>query len=72
MAKGDALRGMLQAGLIGSALTDVCWFTPVLVILLGTLGLGAPTAWLDFALLPTMATFLMLAAYALYRRRAAQ
>ena len=72
MAKGDAPRGMLQAGLIGSTLTAVCWFTPVLVILLGTLGLGAPAAWLDFVLLPTLATFLMLAAYALYRRRPAQ
>ena len=36
------------AGLIGTFLVLLCWATPILVILLGTLGLGAITGYLDF------------------------
>tara|TARA_Y100001934_G_scaffold192990_1_gene227598 strand:+ start:439 stop:657 length:219 start_codon:yes stop_codon:yes gene_type:complete len=72
MAKGDAVSGMLKADLIGTVLTAVCCFTPFLVIFRGTLGLGAPAAWLGFVLLPPLATFLIPTAYALYRRRGAR
>ncbi len=71
-AKDDATSRLLKVGLIGTALTAVCCFTPVLVVLLGALGLGAAVAWLDFVLLPTLAAFLILTAYALYRRRGAR
>jgi mercuric ion transport protein len=38
--------------------------TPILVILLGTLGLGAITGYLDFVLIPVLAVFLGLTFYA--------
>lgn len=47
------------AGLIGTFLVLLCWATPILVILLGTLGLGAITGYLDFVLIPVLAVFLV-------------
>lgn len=46
------------AGLIGTFLVLLCCATPILVILLGTLGLGAITGYLDFVLIPVLAVFL--------------
>lgn len=61
----------LRTGILGSAIAAVCCFTPVLVVLLGTLGLSAWLVWLDYVLLPALAVFLGITVYGLvlYRRR---
>ena len=48
------VRNLLTLGVAGTALSAVCCFTPLLVITLGVLGLGAWVAWLDFVLLPAL------------------
>ncbi len=62
---------ILKVGLIGSVIAALCCFTPVLVILLGALGLSALVGWLDVVLLPALAIFVGLTIYALLRRRRA-
>ena len=59
---------LLRLGIIGSVVAALCCFTPVLVVLLGVLGLSALTGYLDYVLLPALAFFLGLTAYALVRR----
>jgi hypothetical protein len=57
-------KRLLWTGLIGSGLVALCCFTPILVVLLGLVGLGAITGYLDAVLFPTLAVFLGLAVYA--------
>ncbi|OGA01559.1 MAG: hypothetical protein A3I00_00870 [Betaproteobacteria bacterium RIFCSPLOWO2_02_FULL_64_12] len=59
---------LLRTGIIGTAAAALCCFTPVLVILLGTVGLSALTGYLDIVLLPALIFFVGLTAYAVYRR----
>lgn len=59
---------LMTFGLAGAALTAFCCFTPILVGLLGLVGLGAVTGYLDYMLLPALAGFLGLALYGLSRR----
>jgi mercuric ion transport protein len=66
-SRGD--RKLLAFGLIGTVVTALCCFTPLLVVLIGTLGLLALKGWLDFVLLPTLAGFIALTAYALWRNQ---
>ncbi|MDH3739741.1 MAG: mercury resistance system transport protein MerF, partial [Alphaproteobacteria bacterium] len=46
---------LLKIGVIGTIGTGLCCFTPILVILLTTIGLSAIIGWLDFVLLPALA-----------------
>ena len=64
-------KRLLWTGLIGSGVVALCCVTPILVVLLGVVGLGAITGYLDFVLLPALAVFLGLAAYAGARQRQA-
>lgn len=60
---------LLGIGLAGTVVAALCCFTPVLVILLGAVGLSSLVgAWLDMVLLPILAAFLGLTIYALYLR----
>lgn len=61
-------KKLLLTGVVGAAVVAVCCFTPVLVILLGAIGLSAWLGWLDYVLLPALAIFLAVIAYALVRR----
>jgi mercuric ion transport protein len=63
-------RKLLGIGIGGAALTALCCFTPLPVLVLGALGLGAWLGWLDSVLLPLLVLFLALAAYAALRRHA--
>lgn len=67
MARNDTL---LRTGVVGTAVAALCCFTPALVVLLGAVGLSAVTGYLDYVLLPALAAFVGLTAYALWRRRA--
>lgn len=60
---------LLRTGLIGTVIAALCCFTPVLVILLGIVGLSALAGWLDLILLPALAIFAGLTIYALWRRK---
>lgn len=60
---------LLKTGLIGSIVMVICCFTPVLVILLGALGLSAYVAGLDFILLPALGICLVILIVALVRRK---
>jgi mercuric ion transport protein len=60
---------LLQIGIIGTVLAAICCFTPVLVILLGAIGLSAIVGWLDVVLLPVLVIFIGITGYALWRRK---
>ncbi len=60
---------LLKTGLIGSVVTALCCFTPVLMVLLGVVGLGVITGYLDYVLLPSLGVFLGITVYALVRTR---
>ena len=49
--------------------TALCCFTPLLVALLGVVGLSAVVGKLDYVLLPAMAIFLAVIIYGLAKRR---
>ena len=59
---------LFKVGLIGTVITALCCFTPLLVVLLGTVGVSAALGWLDVVLLPALTAFLGITAYALWRR----
>ena len=61
-------RTILRVGLFGSVIAALCCFTPVLVVLLGVVGLSTLTGYLDLVLLPALAFFIGLTIYALWRR----
>jgi len=53
----------LVLGVIGTALTCLACLTPVAVLALGAIGLGAWTGRLDLFLLPLLLGFVVLAVY---------
>ena len=67
-------RTILRTGIVGSAIAAVCCFTPLLVVLLGAVGLSAWLGWLDYVLFPALAFFLAMTAYGVYlwRKNAAE
>lgn len=62
-------RKLLGIGIVGAALAALCCFTPVLVILLGVVGLSAMLGWIDYVLFPALTVFSALTGYAVWRRR---
>jgi len=62
-------KHLFRTGIIGTAITAVCCFTPALVILLGTVGLSAALVWLDYILFPALMLFIGITIYALIPRR---
>lgn len=48
-------RTLVRTGTIGAIIAAICCATPVLVILLGAVGLSALTGYLDYVLLPALA-----------------
>lgn len=61
-------NGLLKTGLIGSVIAAICCFTPVLIVMLGVVGLGAITGYLDYVLLPGLVVFVGITIYALVRK----
>ncbi len=60
---------LLSIGIIGTIITALCCFTPLLVWVLPIFGLTAIIAYLDIFLLPALAIFMIVAGYALWQRR---
>lgn len=63
---------LLQIGIVGTVIAALCCFTPVLVILFGAVGLSAAVGYLDIVLLPSLAIFLVITGYALWKRSKTQ
>ncbi|HMB77520.1 MAG TPA: mercury resistance system transport protein MerF [Kiloniellaceae bacterium] len=63
---------LLLVGIIGTVVAAICCFTPVLVILLVTVGLSAAVGYLDVILIPILVIFLTITGYALWRRKTAK
>jgi len=61
--------GLLKFAVSGAIIAALCCFTPVLVVLLGVVGLSALTGYLDYVLFPALGFFVLLTLYALWRRR---
>jgi len=59
---------LVRTGIIGAVVAALCCFTPVLVVLLGALGLSALTGYLDVVIMPALAFFVGLILYTQYRR----
>lgn len=62
-------KKVMWTGGIGAVIAAVCCFSPVLVILLGAVGLSALTGYLDYVLFPALALCIALIGYGLYKRR---
>ena len=65
-------NSLLKIGIVGSVIAAVCCFTPVLVLLLGAIGLSALVGVLDYVLLPILFMFIAITGYALWKRKAVQ
>ena len=61
-------KTLLRVSVIGTVLVALCCFTPILVVLLGTLGLTALTGYLDYVLLPALVFSIGLTCYAVWRK----
>ena len=61
-------RSLLQIGVIGTIVTAICCFTPLLVILLGAIGLSSAIGLLDIVLLPALGLFIVITGYGLWKR----
>lgn len=59
---------LLTTGVIGTVIAALCCFTPVLVILLGAVGLSALVGYLDFVLLPALFIFIGITIFAIWRK----
>lgn len=62
-------KTLLKVGVVGTIVGALCCFTPVLVVLLGAVGLSAVIGYLDVVLLPALAIFVGITAYAVWRMR---
>ncbi|WP_336367724.1 mercury resistance system transport protein MerF [Marinobacter sp. C2H3] len=62
-------KRLLRLSIIGTVLVALCCFTPILVILLGAVGLATLTGYLDYVLLPALMFFIGLTIYALWRKK---
>ncbi|KNX40044.1 hypothetical protein ROE7235_03569 [Roseibaca ekhonensis] len=65
-------RKLIATGIVGTVIVALCCFTPILVVLLGAVGLSAWLGWLDYVLLPALAFFVVLTVYAVWRRQRRQ
>lgn len=62
-------KTLLRTSVIGTIFVALCCFTPILVILLGTVGLATLTGYLDLILLPALVVFIGLTVYAVWRKK---
>ena len=65
-------RNLLGTGIVGTVVAAICCFTPLLVVILGTLGLSAWVAGLDQVLFPLLAFFAAITLFAFLRMRGAK
>mgnify|MGYP003385219948 CR=1 FL=1 len=66
----ESRKRWVWIGGIGAGVAALCCFTPVLVLLLGAVGLAALTGYLDYVLLPVLLVSLGILVYGLSGPRA--
>jgi len=59
---------LLKTGIIGTVIAALCCFTPILVVLVGVVGLSAIVGYLDYVLFPALAVFVLITIYAVIHR----
>ena len=62
-------RKLLITGITGTIIAALCCFTPLLVVLVASVGLSAVVGYLDFVLLPALGFFVILTVYAVLRKK---
>lgn len=62
-------RNLFRFGALGTLIAALCCFSPLLVVLLGAIGLSSLVGWLDYVLLPALLISAGVTVYALVRRR---
>ena len=62
----------MRVGVVGTVVAAICCFTPVLVVLLGAIGLAGAVGLLDYVLFPSLALFLGVLVYALWKCQTAR
>jgi len=60
---------LLKTGIIGSLIAAICCVTPVLVVLMGAMGVAAFIGYLDYVLMPALVVFLGITAYAFFGKK---
>ncbi|MCP4998569.1 MAG: mercury resistance system transport protein MerF [Hyphomicrobiales bacterium] len=60
---------LLSIGIVGTVVSALCCFTPILVWLLPSIGFSVIIGYLDIVLLPALAIFILVTGYALWRRQ---
>lgn len=65
MSKGP----YIWTGGVGTAVAAICCFMPVLVVLLGSIGLSAWVGWIDYVIFPALAVFAGVLGHGLFLRR---
>lgn len=60
---------IVKTGIVGTVIAAICCATPVLVVVLGAIGLSAWVGVLDYVLFPALAVFLGITGYGLWRRQ---
>lgn len=60
---------LLRIGIVGSIVSALCCFSPVLVVGLTAIGLVSVLGWIDYVVLPSLAIFFTLTVYALWKRK---
>lgn len=61
-------KRLLRFGVIGTVITALCCFTPILVILVAAVGLSWAVGYLDYVLFPGLFVFIGITIYAVWRR----
>lgn len=61
-------RKRLTTGLVGTGVTLLCCFTPVLFVIFGVIGLSAIAGWIPYVVMPLLGFFILLTIYALVER----
>jgi len=56
-------------GIVGTIVTALCCFTPILIVLLGVMGLSWIIGYLDYVLFPVLFIFVGITVYAVWRER---
>jgi len=62
---------IFRVGIIGTIVTAVCCFTPVLPFILGAIGISRFVIYLDMVLMPLLAIFAGIAIFGFLKRRSA-
>jgi mercuric ion transport protein len=65
-------KKLVKLGVGGAIITAICCFTPVLVWILGAIGLVAIIAYLDYVLFPLLAVFFAMIVIGLVRKKPTQ